>query len=463
MAIKLLRGIYSGYHKPGGQRELLMLALPMVVSTACDGIMTFTDRLFLARVGSEQMNASLAGGITIQMLSFFFIGLIGYTTALTAQYMGAGKKHNSTRTTFQAVIITLLAWPLILLLKPLVVSMFGVMHTPVSQIGFQIQYVSILAWGSAFPLLRHTFSCYFVGIGRTMIVMRATIAAMLTNVVLDYILIFGKLGFSPMGITGAAIATVIGSVVALLILLAAYFGHKNNNEFLVMRSFRFSSEIMKKLIYYGSPAGFELFLNFLAFFCMILLFQSRGDVVSTASTIMFNWDMVSFIPLLGIETSVTSLVGRYMGAGRPQVAHRAALSGIKTGIIYSFIILILFVCIPETLVNVFHPAKPSDIFATATPIAVTMVRIAALYVLAEAVVSAIVGGLRGAGDTHFTMIISIITHWLFVPLLYLCLNVFNMSVQFSWFILILFYLAFSTILIRRFNGGKWKKIRVINN
>lgn len=68
---------------------------------------------------------------------------------------------------------------------------------------------------------------------------------------------------------------------------------------------------MKKLLYYGSPAGFEMLLNFIAFFFMIALFQSKGDVESTATTIMFNWDLVSFIPLIGIETSVTSLVGRY--------------------------------------------------------------------------------------------------------------------------------------------------------
>lgn len=80
--MNLLNRIYSGYYKPGGEKELLFLALPMVISTACDGVMTFTDRLFLARVGSEQMNASLAGGTTMQMLSFFFIGLIGYSTVL---------------------------------------------------------------------------------------------------------------------------------------------------------------------------------------------------------------------------------------------------------------------------------------------------------------------------------------------------------------------------------------------
>lgn len=462
MPIKRIRKIYSGYHKPGGQKELLALALPMIIATACDGVMTFTDRLFLSKVGSEQMNASLAGGVALQMLTFFFIGLIGYTTALSAQYMGAGEKHNSSRTTFQGIIITLIAWPLIILIKPYLTSLFGLLNTPESQIAYQIEYISVLAWGVVFTLLRHTLSCYFVGIGRTKIVMQATVAAMLTNIVLDYILIFGKFGFQPIGITGAALATVAGSVVATIMLFTAYLGHKNNLEFSVSKSFRFSAEIMKKLLYFGSPAGLEMFLNFIAFFFMVALFQAQGDAASTATTIMFNWDMVSFIPLIGIETSVTSLVGRYMGAGRPQVAHRAALSGIKTGIIYSVVILMLFMFIPKALVMVFQPNVPSDIFNNAVPTAVSMIRIASLYVLLEAVMIALVGALRGAGDTHYTMLVSIITHWTFVPVLYLCLNVFNMSVPFSWFVLVLFFMIFSIVLVKRFRSGKWKKIKVIS-
>ena len=95
-----LKKYFSGYHKPGGIREVLILALPMIISTACDGIMTFTDRLFLARVGSEQMNAAMGGGVTLQMLMFFFVGLTGYSTALVAQYFGAGEKHNASKAAY---------------------------------------------------------------------------------------------------------------------------------------------------------------------------------------------------------------------------------------------------------------------------------------------------------------------------------------------------------------------------
>lgn len=460
--MSLHKKYFSDYHKAGGVKELLFIALPMIISTACDGVMTFTDRLFLARVGSEQMNAAMGGGVTMQMLMFFFVGLTGYTTALVAQYFGANQKSNTTVAAFQGILITLLAWPIIMMIKPVAIAYFHFMNIPASQIGFQIDYLNILAWGSIFGLMRYTLGCYFTGIGKTKIVMQATIAAMIVNVGLDYILIFGKLGFAPMGVKGAALATILGSLSATIALTVNYLKHNNRAEFGVMHSFRLNWNIMKKLLYYGSPAGLEMFLNFFAFATMISLFHSQGDHIATASTIMFNWDLVSFIPLLGIEIAVTSLVGRYMGASRPQVAHRSALSGIKTGIFYSVVILILFVFVPEWLVRVFHPQTPSMIFEQAVPIAVSMVRIAALYVLAEAVMVALVGALRGAGDTYFTMIASVTAHWLFVPILYLTLKVFNLSVPISWLIMVIFFLLFCGVLITRFRSEKWKKIKVIH-
>lgn len=463
MMMTFFKKYFAGYHEPGGIREVLVLAFPMIISTACDGVMTFTDRLFLARVGSEQMNAAMGGGVTLQMLMFFFVGLTGYSTALVAQYFGAAEKHNATKAAFQAILVTLLAWPVILLIKPLAFAYFDLMKIPASQLGYQIEYLNVLAWGAVFGMMRYTLGCYFSGIGKTKIVMIATLVAMVVNVVLDYIFIFGKFGFPPMGVRGAAFATVSGGLAAMIVLLVAYFSPVNRREFAVMKSFRFNYSVMKKLIWYGSPAGFEMFLNFLAFATMISLFHAQGEVVATATTIMFNWDLVSFIPLLGIEIAVTSLTGRYMGAGKPDIAQHAAISAIKTGIFYSVIILALFVFIPEELVRVFHPETASPIFDEAVPIAVAMVKIASLYVLVEAVIVALVGALRGAGDTHFTMIVSVIAHWSFVPILYVSLNVLNLSVPFSWFLLIVFFLLFSTALIFRFRSGKWKTIKVIHS
>lgn len=147
--------------------------------------------------------------------------------------------------------------------------------------------------------------------------------------------------------------------------------------------------------------GAEMLFSELAFGALVMAFHAVGAASATASTIMFNWDMVTFIPLLGVEVGVTSLVGRYMGAGRPETAHRCAMSGIKFGMCYSFVVFILFVGFPSLLVDMFRPDVSSAVFAEARPIAMAMLRVALMYACVMTVFIAFVGALRGAGDTFW--------------------------------------------------------------
>ena len=391
------------YTGSGGVFEMLTIALPMMLSTSCDALMIFTTRIFLSRLGPEYMNAALSGGVMNQVLVFFFSGLIGYSTAISAQYYGSGRKNLSPVTAFQAMIISIAAYPVILAIVPFAEKFFYHIGIPADQIGYQSRYFEILCYGTLPAMIRQVLGCYFTGIGRTRVVMMATITALVMNVGLGYLLIFGKLGMPEMRIEGAAVASIASSIAAVTVLVLSYFKKSHRREFGVMNSFHYDRIVMKKLLLFGYPAGIELFLYFLAFTLMIYIFQSQGDIVATASSIMFNWDMAAFVPLLGIEIAVSSLVGRYMGAGDPAVAHRSAMSGIRTGLIYAFAVTLIFLFMPESLVNIFRPEGQNKVFESAAPIAVSMVRIASIYIIAETVMISLIGALRGAGDTLWVM------------------------------------------------------------
>jgi len=448
-------------HTPGGIREMLAIALPMIISYAADTVMTFTDRMFLSRLGPEIMNAAMGGGLTSFMMMTFFMGLIGYSTALVAQYLGANRKNTCPTVTTQALLIAVIAYPVILLMKPLGIKLFEVMHVPAAQMEYQIIYYNILIYGTIIGLIRTALSSYFSGIGRTRIVMFAGIFSMVVNIGVNYVLIFGKLGFPALGIRGAAYGTIIGGVSGLIILFAAYFGKKNREEFHVMKSFHYYAQIMKKLLKFGYPPGLEFILNLFAFNLMILIFHSMGDVTATATTIMFNWDNVSYIPLVGIEIAVTSLVGRYMGARKVDIAGKAALSAFKTGLMYSSVILVLFLFLPEQLVQVFRPTGASSVFDAAVPTAVYMLRVAGLYVLVEAAIATFVGVLRGAGDTRWSMIASVTLHYIMVGGLLLVVKVFNMSARAGWLVVVFVFMLFSVVFYIRYRGGKWKEITMV--
>jgi MATE family multidrug resistance protein len=447
--------------REGGVREMLAIALPMVISHACDTVMIFTDRLFMARIDPELMNAVMGGGLTSFMLMSFFIGLIGFTTALTAQYLGAKRKNACGVVLTQAVIMSIAAYPLILLLRPAAYWFFRAMGVGPGQIGPQTAYFNILVYGAIIGLLRIALSSFFSGIGRTRIVMIASFSTMLANVGLNYILIYGKLGFPAMGIRGAAYGTVLGGIVGLLILAWAYLRRNNRKEFSLERSFRFDRIVFAKLMRFGSPAGLEMGLNILAFNTIVMMFHSRGPVTATAATVVFNWDLVSFVPLIGIEIGVTSLVGRFMGAGKPDKAHKAVMSGLKLGLVYSALIFALFVGFTGHLVDLFRPVEAGVVFAQAAPTAVAMVRIASVYVLVEAVLCVFIGALRGAGDTHWAMRMSVTLHWMMAATLAVILRFLHLSPEAGWAAMVFLFLVFSGLVFLRYREGKWRAMRIV--
>ena len=133
----------------GGVLEMISMALPMIVSTACDGIMIFTDRYFLAGLGPEYMNAAMGGGVIVQTMMFFFIGLTGYSNALAAQYLGSGRRHMSPVAAFQAILIVISASPILVACGPPVAALIGGMDIPAEQKAPQIAYFNILVYGIA--------------------------------------------------------------------------------------------------------------------------------------------------------------------------------------------------------------------------------------------------------------------------------------------------------------------------
>ncbi len=460
--MKIFKNLKAGTaHKKGGIREMVSIAVPMLVSNACYTVMTFTDRMFLSRLGPEHMNAAMGGGLTVFVMATFFLGLTGYATAVVAQYLGSEQKNKCAVVLTQAVIIAFIAYPVILFCRPLAYGLFDVMGIRSTQLSLQKLYFDILIFAVIITLLRNCLSAFFSGIGKTKMVMISALTAMSVNIVVNYILIFGKFGMPALGIRGAAYGTIIGSMCGLIVLLVTYLGKENLKRFNVARSFLFNGEVMKKLFRFGYPAGLEMFLNLLAFDIIVMIFHSVSVVSATAATIVFNWDMVSFVPLLGIEVGVTSLVGRYMGAGDPDTAQRATRSGIKLAMVYSIIVFIFFAGFPEMLAGIFRSGTGESVFAAAMPVTVFMIRLASLYVLAEAVFVVYIGALRGAGDTFWAMFISVVGHWVLVPILLVMFKVFDTDIEVAWFGVVGVFLLFSGFVYLRYRSGRWKTISMM--
>lgn len=447
--------------KSGGVAEMLAIAMPMIASNTCDMVMLFTDRLFLSRLGPEYMSAALGGGVSQFLILSFFFGLIGYSSAVTAQYFGAGdKKYPSV--TFQAVLIALISYPLVMLvLLPLGHALFSVSGITKLQLDQQKPYFDILMAGSVLWMVKYAFNGFFTGIGRTRVILFSSLVTMCANVVMCYAMVFGKFGMPMLGIRGAAYSTVLSSLIGLAIVVWQYIRYSKRMKIDLRQSFRYNREIIGKIIRFGLPAGTEMLLSVSAFTAMVFMFQSKGLAISTAVTIVFNWDNVAYVPLLGLEVAVTSLFGRYLGAGRPDIAQKVIYAGLRTGIGYSLFVAAVFVIFPHGLTNVFRPDNYGSTFMEVEDISVFMIRMASIYVSVEALIMVYAGALRGAGDTFWAMMINVCVSWLIVIAMYFCLHVFNVPIKAAWVFTVVIFLLVPVLMYLRFRTGKWKEVHII--
>lgn len=431
----------------------------MIVSQASETVMLFVDRLFLSRVSKLHLSAAMSGGLMNFTVASIFVGIAGYVNAIVAQYYGADRRENCAKATAQSVYFSLMAIPILVVIAIVVPSFFRwIGHDP-GQVPLESTYAQWLIAGAVVILLRHALTGFFLGIGKTRIVMISNIAAMLVNVPLNYVLIFGRLGFPELGIVGAAIGTLGGGVTAAAILFAGYLSKGIDREYATRSSWAFDRELFARLLRFGAPAGVEIFLNVLAFNLFVQLMHGYGADVAASTTITFNWDIVAFIPMLGLGVATTAVVGQYVGAEDLEGARRTTLLALRIGWIYSGSMMLLFFFGARSLVGLFSAgfADTGEVSA----LAITMLRLAGLYTMADSTQLVFAGALRGAGDTRWVMRASAILHWLFATIAVVLIRVVRTPPVLVWLFFIGFVISMGVTMFLRFRSGKWREFRLI--
>ncbi len=441
--------------------HMFAIAAPMVVSQASETLMLFFNRWVVSFLGADHIPASMTGGLTSFVFTSFFAGITGYVNALVAQYHGARREERCVQVASQGFWLALGFYPLLLLLIPVGHKLFiWAGHGP-ELVMLEFSYYRILMFGSIIFMFQSVLVGYFVGLGKTRVVMIANLLGILVNLPLNWCLVFGELGFPRLGIEGAALGTLGGSAFIVSILMVAYLrsaGYRNRAR--TTSTWVPRRDLLGKLLRYGLPAGAETFINVFAFNVFVMLMQSYSPQVAAAVTITFNYDLVSFIPMLGVGAAITALVGHRMGAGDPMGARKVAFMGLRLGWGYGILIVLVFVGGAPALVRFFaggFTAQDQSIL----PLAQTLLRMAALYTLADATNVVFSGALRGAGDTRWVMIASGILHWVMATGAFIFIKMLVLPPELVWLFFILFVFSMCFAMFLRHRRGKWMSIRLV--
>lgn len=454
---------FSGrWASEAGYGELLVLAVPLILSTSSWSLQHFVDRMFLTWYSPYAIAAVMPAGILNFCTMSIFIGTAGYVSIFAAQYYGAGVNERVGPSIWQGAYIALAGAVVHLLLIPLAPAIFELAgHDPEVR-AYEVIYFQILCLG-AFPgIASSAFSGFFTGLGRPWPVMWVNLLATAVNLLLDYILIFGKWGFPEMGIEGAAIATVVAGFTYCVAYLALLAAPKLRATYNTLGGWRFEGELFLRLLRFGFPSGVQFFVDIAGFTIFILLVGRLGTVSLAATNIAFNINTLAFMPMFGFGIAVSVMVGQYIGMEKPELAERSVYSGFHLTFIYMVAISLCYLLVPEIFVAPFASRAGIGSFAEIYRLSVVLLRFVALYCIFDTMNIIFASALKGAGDTRFVMyMLAAVSLLVLVIPSYLVLVVFGGGLYAAWIIASLYVILLGFSFFIRFRGGRWKSMRVI--
>lgn len=450
------------WNRDGGYREVLVVAVPLILSTATWSVQHFVDRMFLTWYSPETIAAAMPAGMLNFTIISLFMGTAGYVSTFVAQYYGAGRYHRIGPAIWQGIYISLFGGLFLLCVIPLAEPAFRLIgHSPEIQ-QHEVIYFQILCLGGGAYIGSYALSGFFSGRSKTWPVMWVNVATTIVNLVLDYALIFGRWGFPELGIKGAAIATVVAGVFSLLVFFVLLFAGGNDNIYHTRRGWRLEKDLLGRLLRFGFPSGVQFFLEIGAFTGFVLVVGRLGTASLAATNIAFNINTLAFMPMIGCGIAISILVGQYLGSERSDIARTAVYSGFHLTFVYMASIAAAYVFLPDLFVSPFaHHADPEG-FAEIYGYSVVLLRFVAIYCLFDTMNIIFCSAIKGAGDTRYVMIMTTILSVivLIIPV-YLTVEVLEAGLMVAWVFATAYVISLGVTFYLRFLGGKWKSMRVI--
>lgn len=439
--------------------KCLSMAWPAIIESFFVSFAGLVDSLM---VSSLSQYAVAAVGLTTQPkftgLALFFATGVS-TSAVVARRLGEKRKDNANSTLVTSLIFAIIA--AVILSSIFVAGADGIIAfcgSTENTHNDAVAYFKIIMGGMIFNCIQIVVNSAQRGAGNTKITMITNVTSNTVNVILNYLLIGGKFGFPALGIRGAAIATVLGTVVSCVISIISLF-RKNSFlsiTYIVENKIKPSLQSLKVLCKFGYSIFIEQILLRIGFSATAIMAAKMGDDPMAAHQITMNILSLSFAFGDGLQSAAVALIGRSLGEKDPQKAKDYGAACQLLGTIISIIVAVIFFFGGEWTMSLFFKEYPHII-----KIGTNLMRITILIVLFQIKQVVYMGSLRAAGDTLFTAIASTISVTIVRTVVsYICGFVFTMGIVGVWMGILADQLVRFGLSYARFKAGKWANIRI---
>lgn len=439
-------------------RQLLALAWPIIVSRSAQTVISVSDAFMVAPLGEDALAATTTGALNVFGLFILPMGVVFIISSFASQLFGKGDHGGARRYGFYGLIFSLLLEFLFVASIAFVPSVIGKLSYSPSVANLMVQYceVRIVSGGAAIGL--EALGNYYGGLGNTRLPMAMQILAMVLNVGLNWVLIFGHFGAPAMGVKGAAMASTISTCIAFAVLLFCFLrGMGEERQARSNRGALHWNEFVR-MLRFGFPSGINWFVEFTAFTLFVnVVLNGLGTTTLAAFMAAMQINQVSFMPAFGLTSAGAILVGQAIGAkALDAVPKTVRLTAIAT-CTWQGTVAVIYLLFAKWVMLPFAP--PGDEQARFLELGAHVLVMSATWQLTDAVSMSFAEALRAAGDTTFTAWARGIVAWvLFVPGAYVSVRVLGGGIDWAIFWLSGYLGVLAVILWLRFRSGVWKTL-----
>jgi len=432
------------------------LAVPVIIGQLGLIMMGVVDSLMVGELGANYLAAAALANHIVILILIIGLGVSMAVTPLVAISVGAGIR-DETQNLFKQSLVVNFGFGIITSILILIGSeLIQYLNQPLMVVKYATSYTKILSISIIPWMIYQSYKQFIEGLSITHPPMVVTIVANIVNVFVNWLLIFGNLGFPRLELDGAGIATLSSRVFMVVVIIFYVNKSKRFKEFdvsLIIKNF--NRTIIKRILRLGLPSGFQYFFEVGAFSFAVVMVGWFGAKPLAAHQIAINLASISFMAVTGISAAGGIRVGNEVGRGNVRETRRAGFSAVILGASIMFCAGIIFVTFRNYLPSLY--IFDQEVISIASSLLV----IAALFQLSDGTQAVGVGILRGLTDVKFPTAITFIAYWIIgLPIGYVLGFIFEFGVQGVWVGLLIGLTASAVMLTLRFNFKSQHRITV---
>ncbi len=439
-------------------KEILSIAMPAIAGLSSQIIVSLVDTAMVGRLENAKYSLAAMGiGVlaTWAVISFFSSMSAG-THILIARREGEGDYIGCRKILNNALILSFIIgivfggviffgapfFTYLLAADPVVEQLAG-------------EYISIRFLALPFFLMIVSYRGFFFGIAHTKIFMISGIILNVVNIFLNWVFIFGNLGAPKLGLTGAALASSIATVVDFFFYVYVTFLSYYRKKYKNIKFFKVDLKIMSSIIKLSLPVSFQNIFILIGFLSFISIIGIIGTLEQAATQTVISSIFISLLPCFGFGIAAQTLVGNNLGLKKFDLAQKIGVETIKLATLFTLFIAMIFILFPELILRVITNDE-TIIKAAKAPL-----RIAGFSQIFYGGAIVLANILQTAGLTFYVMISEVLTIWvIFIPLVYILGITFQFGFIGAWFSLPIYIISYTILLAIKFKSGTWKLQRV---